>query len=218
MFLRRLAGVDVDAIQRLQYLSADIQLTAAEIATSACLEWQAAQSELKQFLTQRLVHLFHDQSTMVHSRPTLRASAGDTLARLGNPRPEVMTLTDMQFCFVAEGSFWMGSDEYNSEKPFHQNDLSNYDYWISRYPITNAKFQHFVDAKDGYINNNWWTKDGFKWRGNRKAPDKYGGVFDLSNHPVVSVRWYEAVAFTRWLTAQLRQEGHLLKDWEIRLP
>jgi len=32
------------------------------------------------------------------------------------------------------------------------------------------------------------------------------------------VRWYEAVAFTRWLTAQLRQQGVLPRDWEIRLP
>jgi len=75
-----------------------------------------------------------------------------------------MTLTDMQFCFVPEGSFWMGSDEHDWEKPFHQNDAINYDYWISRYPITNAQFQGFVDARDGYGNKDWWTKDGLKWR------------------------------------------------------
>jgi len=34
-------------------------------------------------------------------------------------------------------------------------------------------------------------------------PDKAGGAFDLPNHPVVMVRWYEAVAFCRWLSAQL---------------
>jgi len=101
-----------------------------------------------------------------------RAAAGDTLARLGDPRAEVMTLNEMQFCFVPKGSFWMGSDEYNDEKPFHQNDSINYNYWISRYPTTNAQFQAFVDAEDGYAKNDWWTKDGLKWRGDRNAPDK----------------------------------------------
>ena len=155
-------------------------------------------------------------------QPKTRATAGDTLARLGDPRPEVMTLSEMQFCFVPKGPFWMGSpddDEMGSddEKPFHQQDIS-YHYWLSRYPITNAQFQFFVDANDGYVKKDWWTKDGLKWREDRKAPDKRGGVFDLPNHPVVYVRWYEAVAFTRWLTAHFKQEGLLAKDWEIRLP
>ncbi len=153
-----------------------------------------------------------------HVQPKIRAAAGDALARLGDPRPEVMTLTDMQFCFVPKGPFWMGSDEYADEKPFHQNDSISYDYWISRYPITNAQFHFFVEAKDRYINKEWWTKAGLKWRGQRTAPDKFGGVFDLPNHPVVYVSWYEALAFTRWLTAKLQQEKILPKDWQIRLP
>ena len=40
----------------------------------------------------------------------------------------------------------------------------------------------------------------------------------LTNHPVVGVSWYEALAFTRWLTDQLRNHGHLDSGWVARLP
>ncbi|MBK8540864.1 MAG: SUMF1/EgtB/PvdO family nonheme iron enzyme [Ardenticatenia bacterium] len=36
--------------------------------------------------------------------------------------------------------------------------------------------------------------------------------------PVESVSWYQAVAFTRWLTARLRAAGDLQAGEEIRLP
>ena len=44
-----------------------------------------------------------------------------------------------------------------------------------------------------------WTAAGWEWKGDRVAPDKQGGVYDLPNHPVVMVTWYEAQAFcTGW--------------------
>ncbi len=42
--------------------------------------------------------------------------------------------------------------------------------------------------------------------------------FNLPNHPVVGVSWYEALAFTRWLTEQMHAQGLLAQDWVIRLP
>jgi formylglycine-generating enzyme required for sulfatase activity len=52
----------------------------------------------------------------------------------------------------------------------------------------------------------------------------FGSAFDLANHPVVGVSWYEAVAFCRWLTERSRVEGVNLDlfdqpgEWVVRLP
>ena len=42
--------------------------------------------------------------------------------------------------------------------------------------------------------------------------------FKYDNHPRESVSWYQAVAYTRWLTAQYRAARLLAEGWEIRLP
>jgi formylglycine-generating enzyme required for sulfatase activity len=54
------------------------------------------------------------------------------------------------------------------------------------------------------------------WKGERREPDRNGGVFDLPNHPVVMVTWYEAVAFCNWLGRKLGRPVSLPSEaqWE----
>ncbi|MBI4772176.1 MAG: NACHT domain-containing protein, partial [Chloroflexi bacterium] len=79
----------------------------------------------------------------------LRARAGTTLARLGDPRPgvdpAVTALEQMEFCCVPAGPFVMGEDEKGNEKK-HTNRALDYDYWLARYPVTVAQFRAFVQA------------------------------------------------------------------------
>jgi formylglycine-generating enzyme required for sulfatase activity len=166
-----------------------------------------------------------------HLPPDERAAAGRALAVLGDPRPGVVGLDadgapDLQWCYVPPGPFVMGSfragdpplihpetgqpldlapdpEASDREHPAHVYEVP-YGYWIARYPITNAQFRAFVAAEDGYREPRWWTKAGLAWRGDRRGPEAYGGAFDLPNHPVVGVTWYEAVAFCAWLTDRLR--------------
>ena len=67
-------------------------------------------------------------------------------------------------------------------------------FYISRYPITNSQYQTFIDA-GGYEDERWW-QDLLK----RKPEEPR---WKHSNRPRDRVDWYEAVAFTRWLSAQL---------------
>ena len=156
-----------------------------------------------------------------------RAEAGRLLAHLGDPRPGVGVradgLPDIEWCAVPAGEFLMGNTKqtddmaYDDEAPQHHLFVDGFQ--ISKYPITNEQYQVFVE--DGGYTERWrkcWTEDGWKWREgrNRTAPDRYGGNFDLSNHPVVGVSWYEAVAFCNWLSEKLGRSVRLPSEaeWE----
>jgi formylglycine-generating enzyme required for sulfatase activity len=158
-----------------------------------------------------------------HLTPRERAEAGDTLARIGDPRDGVGTLLvktgageveipDIVWCEIPAGPFVMGGDGQHDGKPKFTYTIRQ-PYFISRYPITNAQFDAFVNDPEGYRNDAWWTDAGLQWRGERTAPDRFGGVFDLPNHPVVMVTWYEAYAFTRWLEDRFKVSGCRLQVW-----
>jgi formylglycine-generating enzyme required for sulfatase activity len=153
-----------------------------------------------------------------------RASAGRMLARLGDPRPEVMNVEAMQFCYVPPGPFWMGEGREE-----HLNEHVDYGYWMGRYPVTVAQFRAFVDA-GGYGKQVYWpeAEEVGVWRQGRVQgwsdseprdyPVDYGEPFDLANHPAVGVTWYEALAYCRWLAERLRKDGLLAEGWTVYLP
>ncbi len=159
--------------------------------------------------------------------PGTRVAAGDTLARLGDPRPGVGLradgLPDMAWCEVAAGPFMMGSDKSKDKQAdddeLPQHTVSLPAFKIARYPVTNAQYAAFVG--DGGYREKWrqcWTAAGWQWKGERAGPESYGGGAGLPNHPVVGLRWYEAIAFCRWLTTRLRQAGELGPDQILSLP
>lgn len=147
---------------------------------------------------------------------------------------QALPLPDIVWCLVPAGLFVMGSARKGAtlthplsgeplvippdglasedEEPAHIWDIP-YDYMISRYPVTNAQFRCFVDD-DGYENDRWWTKAGWGWRqqNKRSGPSRYGGAFELDNHPVVGVTWYEAVAFCKWLEEKIKIANCKLHD------
>ncbi|MBX7253712.1 MAG: SUMF1/EgtB/PvdO family nonheme iron enzyme [Candidatus Promineofilum sp.] len=161
-----------------------------------------------------------------------RTEAGRALARLGDPRPEVMEVDAMRFCGIPSGPFWMGTandvSAQQNELPLHLVDLP-YDFWMGRFPVSNAQFHQFVQG-EGYSHSDFWSeaiavgywrKGSFKgkWDSERRiGPADWGEPFTLANHPVVGVTWYEAVAFTRWLNYRWRTAGVLPTYLHVTLP
>ncbi|MCC6188976.1 MAG: SUMF1/EgtB/PvdO family nonheme iron enzyme [Anaerolineales bacterium] len=100
---------------------------------------------------------------------------------------------------VATGTFWMGSDlgdpeAGRAEQPQHQVRLS--EYYLGRYPVTNAQYQAFLRAT----------------RRAPAAPVPPGH----EQHPVVNVTWDDAAAFCRWLSAATSRTFRLPTEaeWE----
>ncbi|GAB4151704.1 MAG: hypothetical protein Fur0021_15800 [Candidatus Promineifilaceae bacterium] len=155
--------------------------------------------------------------------PRERAAAGVTLARLGDPRPEVMDVDAMHFCLVPAADFYMGEGKESRRYRFLDDA-----YWLGQYPVTNAQYNAFV-ADGGYGQARYWqeAKGAGVWQNGkvrdwsgelRNQPRTYGHPYDLPNHPVVGVTWYEALAFSRWATERWRQRGWLPDGWQVTLP
>jgi formylglycine-generating enzyme required for sulfatase activity len=119
------------------------------------------------------------------------------------------------WCEVPKGEFVMGEDDEQHAVTIPCN------YKVAKHPVTNAQYDEFVN--DGGYTDKWrhcWTEAGWqrKERENWQAPRQFGEPFDFPSYPIVGVSWYEAVAFCRWLTEQLRERGELDKGQVIRLP
>lgn len=83
-------------------------------------------------------------------------------------------------------------------------------FCMSRYLVTNAQYEAFVEAEDGYKDDRWWE--------GLTNPDRDGEnpQWRESNHPRETVSWWEAMAFCGWLSHKLGYEVRLPKEeeWE----
>lgn len=177
-------------------------------------------TELQTEIPQALVHT----ATTIAVPASQRVQAGQLLGQLGDPRPGVLALAEMPFCYVPGGPFWLG----RTEEAMLYDGLSA-PFWMSQFPVTQAQFAQFV-AAGGYSQPELWPEAAavHRWqpgevqdwaqRGWRTEPFGYGRPFNLPNHPIVGITWFEALAFTRWLSQQWRAAGILPDGWQVQLP
>lgn len=112
--------------------------------------------------------------------------------------------TEPDMVHVPAGEFLRGSQEQDkhapaSEKP--QRPIHLDEYWIARYPVTNAQYAAFARVTG------------------RRPPDGWEGDLPPAGkerHPVVNVSWWDAVAYCHWL-AELTGKPYRLPteaQWE----
>ena len=149
----------------------------------------------------------------------------------------VREIDGISFVYVPAGEFTMGGSEsqidvllelclevsnncerawFENAAPQHRVDLDG--YWIGKTEVTNAQYRMFVEG-GGYARESYWTAEGWAWRtdNNISAPDCWDNS-DLNGgqQPVVCVSWYEAMAYSRWLSERSGQEVRLPTEaeWE----
>lgn len=151
-------------------------------------------------LTAHTLSLFEKSKFLT---PRERAEAGNTLAKLGDPRfdeshwhlPKEVLLG---FVHIPAGKFLMGTKQedikglvekfggkeeyYTPEVPQHKLHLP--DYYMARYPVTVAQFKTFVEESGHKL------QDAISLRG-------------ILTHPVVYVTWFDALAYCKWLNEKL---------------
>lgn len=145
---------------------------------------------------------------------------------------------NVDFVYVPTGIFQMGTNEWGSdEQPVHDVFLNG--FWIGKNLVTNEQFAEFVnesefvtdaekpDAEGCYVfiarrngeGGNWQPTPGWNWRNafDDHPTDPYYRDFEnLRQHPVGCVSWYDAMAYSEWLSAKLRLSVSLPTEaqWE----
>lgn len=89
----------------------------------------------------------------------------------------------------------MDREFYFTLTPIIRKTLNLPAFYLARYPVTNRQYQVFIG--DGGYNDSRW------WRDIAEHPDPAPPAWDISNHPRETVSWYEAIAYTRWLSDRL---------------
>jgi len=99
-----------------------------------------------------------------------------------------------EMVWIPAGSFQMGSEEDDDEKPVHEVSVDG--FAIGKYQVTFEEYDKFAEAM-----------------GKDKPSDSGWG---RGKHPVINVSWRDAVAYAKWLS---EQTGHTYRlpteaEWE----
>ncbi len=215
LFVHRLAGLDSPFSIHTEPL--EVEVASCALAARVCTEWNIAEDVLRKEIFARILDFLRSEPLSGH--PIKRAEIGITLAGVGDPRIGITTVNDTQFCFIPAGEFQTNT---NIDTNHGLVDIP-YNYWLARFPVTNAQFDAFVQA-DGYKRPEYWVEaraarlwlDGAFAR--RTKPVSLREPLSLSNHPIIQLSWFEALAFTRWLTLEWTGAGILPANWVVRLP
>jgi formylglycine-generating enzyme required for sulfatase activity len=155
-------------------------------------------------------------------KPEARAAVGRALGmtRLDNRKgvgivvgANNVALPDIDWVEIPAGEFQYGrKDQYNNPP----QKLTLPIFHISRYPVTFAQFQTFLEDSAGIADPRWFEGMAIK-ENDRSMSEQY---FKFANHPRESVNWYQAMAFCRWFSWRIGG-GYDLKnisEWAVRLP
>jgi formylglycine-generating enzyme required for sulfatase activity len=188
--------------------------SAAELAGVAFLEIGSHDEATCRTIASRLDTLLTN-GRFTATNP-LRGRAGLALGRLGDPRPDVSCPVPATV-LIPSGPFVMGSMKgsgagedplaFGNEEPRHEVKEMP-EYRIGKYPVTVAQFRRFIeyvdgDGRQGYEVERYWTAAGRDWlkQSGQRAPVYWDDpTWNVDNHPVIGVSWYEAVAYCAWLT------------------
>lgn len=130
-----------------------------------------------------------------------RLLIGQKLAEFGDTRDGVGVkggLPDIWWIEIPGGEVKLeGVDHVFEVKPF----------CMAKYPVTNAQFEAFLTAEDGYCNEEWWWDI-------EQSRELAQPSWLQANAPRETVSWYEAVAFCRWLSDKTGKRIRPPTEWE----
>ncbi len=118
---------------------------------------------------------------------------------------------------IPAGDYPIGHSNFPLSRPVHTYPIQA--FHIMSGTVTNKQFAEFVSA-GGYRNDAYWSEMGIRWRNSKAVvmPAFWGNPqFDMPQQPVVGVSWYEALAYSQWLSSETDIHWRLPTEieWEV---
>jgi formylglycine-generating enzyme required for sulfatase activity len=182
---------------RVQSMRGQEQAVAVQRALRRFKKTPSAQLQTMMHPQEMLIERLNDASLSHQDRLLI----GQKLAEFGDPRPGVVLrdgLPDIEWIEIPGGRVKVK----DVKKSFTVKRFR-----IARYPVTNAQFEAFINAEDGYQNLQWWAEIR-----QSKAPEP--PEWKEANSPREKLSWFEAVAFCRWLSQRTGSKIRLPTEWE----
>jgi formylglycine-generating enzyme required for sulfatase activity len=146
------------------------------------------------------------------------------------------TNTEMEFIFVKGGCYQMGNTFASKEGkglPYHPIRVEDYtpavydeqvhevcisDFYLGKYEVTNRQYRQFTLEAGGHLPE-WSEQESADniYTGGNEHYTFMGDALTADDHPVVGVSWYDAVAFTDWLSRKTGRAFRLPTEgqWEF---
>jgi len=137
-----------------------------------------------------------------------RLQIGKRLESMGDSRPGVGVkdgLPDIVWLPVTPRGeiqitrHWRPDTPEDEEKIINIGSFNVNPFYISKYPVTYAQYQTFVETKDGFDNLAWWQ--GIPEAHQRqKLSEQHTKSL---NNPRDNISWYQSIAFACWMNNRL---------------
>lgn len=120
----------------------------------------------------------------------------------------------LEWCEVPSGS--VDFVYTNDNRAPHHQQFEVGTFRMSKYPVTNAQFNAFLEDPYGYANLEWWqySAAAYQWRKQHAVP--FESKFKGDERPREMVTWFDAVAYCQWLTDRMKVRVMLpsVAEWQ----
>lgn len=159
--------------------------------------------EVLERIRQWLILLIKSNALTVRERNDI----GKLLSKVGDIRDGVSTIKPY-LVKIPKGFVVLGNDRITKGRTY-RFDIP-YDYYASKYLVTNAQYAMFLSENPTYPLP---EDEQNVWKTSARTPNP-----QFLNHPVVGVTWNDARLYCQWSTKKLASLNILRKNYIARLP
>lgn len=138
-----------------------------------------------------------------------RLQIGELLEKMDDPRPGIGVkdgIPDIVWLPVTPGGvitikrIWEAETLEEESKVVNEQNINVEPFYISKYLVTYAQYQAFVEDEDGFRKITWWQDMPPAYQRQQLSEQRT----KLSNNPRDNISWYQSVTFARWMNHRLR--------------